>query len=496
MNGLCLFAIFFVLVPFLASTISQTEAQGLTPYQSQIEASPNENFDYAAVQLWMPASPKKVRGVLCVVLHPLGRGGSTLAHPQPWIELARQENCGLMSISFAQADDSTRDWCRAEQGTGRALLASLSEIARQSGAPALSNCPLVVVGVCAAGQFAYHFAAFAPTHVASFVTIGGGKHNLSKFKTTATIPALLVLTPDRGPIPLQNLQALYVEGKSLSAPWQLDAESIAKYDAGLCSSRVISYLRQRLASLGEGDAISTASASVPDTGSNSWLPISICGSRLPFPIRFNPATVDVGTISSVAKINLQSLTLEALPYGSLNSVTAFSSDSAVQTLIRKDGPDRWRLDCSLNSETLPLGRFSIPIKLRFLAGNKRLLGGEKLTLSGLISGPVNWSPLSLNFGSVKAGETSTACLEISSTDGGLIRVEGVTSPYSWIKATTTVKAHSVVITCVDIAPSKIQTQEFAGYLRVKLKSPVRRIIRIFCFGTFANFDIAAPEQEE
>jgi hypothetical protein len=473
-----LIAFFFTVFPSFAA--SQPQAQALTPYQSQIEAGPNENFDYAATQLWMPIVPAKTRGVLCIILHPLARGGSILAYPQPWIEMARKENCALMAISFAQSDDATRDWCRADQGTGRALLASLTNISHQSRVPALADSPLVVVGVCAAGQFAYHLAAFAPTRVVSFVTIGGGKHDLSKFRATTSIPALLVTTPDRGSVPVQNLLSLYTEGKTLSAPWEITSEPIAQYDAGLCSLRVISYLRQRLGDLGKspgrGDADLNKSA-------YDWLPISICGVKLPEQVFIAPLTRSLGTINSNNGIQKLSFIVETTANSQVDYVFPINSDNAFQLSLTKESLRLWHLECRLDPNNLPLGPSNLVIKIRFSARGKQLLGEARANLSGFVAGSLNWQPHVLNFGSVKPGHAATAFMKICCSNEGAIQIEGVTSPYPWIKVTNRLVSDDNIIKCVVTVPSAGYSQGFAGYLFVKLRVPQHRSLKILCFGS-------------
>jgi hypothetical protein len=482
MNGFRFFIFLLLFGGLLALAGARAEGRPAF-YESQIEAGPDENFEFAAVQLWMPTVPEKVRGVLCVILHPLGQGASLLADPEPWIELARSENCALMSVSFAQSDDLTRDWCRAEQGTGRAVLASLSDIALQSGVPSLTTVPVVAVGVCAAGQFAFHLAAFASSRVASFVTIGGGKHDLSKVEAAAAVSALLVTTPDRGPSATQNLQSLYTEGKSLSAPWQVESEPIAQYNAGRCSSRVISFLRCQLAGLGKSASERTEVNLHLDTAPGTWLPISICGIKLP-QVTVNPPTLLLEPLNSSAGIQTQSFTLVAAPKSSVATILTFQSDGAIQTSVREKSPYQWNLECRFDPEKLPLGPFKLAISIRYLAkNNKRILGGERAVLCGFITGSVTWQPVSLNFGPVEAGHASIAFVKIGSRDGGPVRIGEVGCPYPWIEATSSSGPGNTVIKCEARPPLSAKGEEFAGYIRVEMWSPVRRSIKLFCCGS-------------
>jgi hypothetical protein len=393
--------------------------------------------------------------------------------------MARKENCAFMSISFAQSDDETLDWCRADSGTGRALLASLTNISYKSGVPALAHSPLVVVGVCAAGQFAYHLAAFAPTRVASFVTIGGGKHDLSKFKGTISIPALLIATPDRGLVPVQNLLSLYAEGKQFSAPWEMASEPIARYDAGMCSSRVTSYLSQRLVDLGH------LSHPVVDSSSNStlWLPISIRGVRLPMEVSILPSVQSLGTLNPSTGVQTLSFAIQAAPNAVVDTLSTISSNEALQASLSKKGPRQWQLECLVDSTKLPLGPSNNTVKVRFSAQGKQLLGGAQAFVSGFVTGPLSWQPHSLNFGFLKPGQIVIAFLTLSSRNKAPVKIEEVASPYPWIKVTDQITQRGTIVKCMVCLPINDCKEGFAGYLRLKLLMPAHRSLKILCFGS-------------
>jgi pimeloyl-ACP methyl ester carboxylesterase len=263
----------------LVSIILQSKclSNDVIPKICEIEARQNENFDYAAVELWNAELPD-LRGVLCLVLHPLGHGGSTLAHPEPWIELAKRCHCAVMSVSFAQSDDPTANWCQAERGTGRALLAALDILAKETGNSSINTAPITVVGVCAAGQFSFHLAAFAPERIHAFMTIGGGKHDLSKVAAAGQAHALIVVTPDRPPYAVTNLEALYAAGVSRGSPWQKTSEPISNYDAGNFFTQGLSFLESSLKNSTSDSK--TADASTASSSTPEFLPVSICGQKL------------------------------------------------------------------------------------------------------------------------------------------------------------------------------------------------------------------------
>ena len=171
-----------------------------------------------------------------------------LRSPQPWRRLASQYDCALVAASFAESSDSAKPWGRAMLGSGAALLRAIDQFSGEAGLPAMKSVPIVLAGVCEAGQFAHEFAAFAPVRTAAFVTIGGGKHNLEIANEAAGIPGLFVVCRDRGAYAVENMLTVFADGRQADAPWGITFESINAYDAGRSSSLVQAFLRSALAS--------------------------------------------------------------------------------------------------------------------------------------------------------------------------------------------------------------------------------------------------------
>ena len=456
-------------------------AEPVTLYETQIEGGASGNFDYAIAQLWVSPPCHVVRGVLCIVLHPLGQRGSRLAHPGPWIDLARREHCALMAISFAPSNDPTRNWCCADQGSGRALLTSLDVLARKSGIASLSTAHLVMAGVCAAGQFGFHFAAFAPGRVTSFVTIGGGKHDLSKIGLASSASALVVVTPDRGVRAVQNLQSLYACGHALTASWKSVSEPIAKYDAGYCSSNVISFLQSALAHLWTSDhSIVVDKVNAP----TRYLPISICGEKLSLQAIALPTRIILPQSTPPSSVQTCFFDVERIQNSSIDAINILTQSDAVRATAVNIGTGKWRVRCVVNQEKLLLGTSNLELSIRFLKQGSQVLGGIKETLTDFVEGDLRWNPRNIDFGVLTPGMPSSVRIQISSKYHIPIVIEQITCKQAGVKIASHIGTDGdSELWCTATPSACSQGTGFSGYLEVKLKSPHQRSLRIFYYGS-------------
>ena len=465
----------------LSASLFKSQASEVTPVTCQVEANSNENFDYAAVKLWNAESPG-LRGILCLVLHPLGAGGSTLVYPGPWIEFANRSHCALMAISFAQSDDPTANWCQAERGTGRALFAALDVLAKKTGNPSLKTVPITIAGVCAAGQFAFHLTAFAPNRIRAFVTIGGGKHDLSKVAAAARIPALIVVTPDRAPYAVANLNALFAEGNSCAAPWRKVSENISNYDAGRFSANALSFLEWSLE-----NPIDSSKAAGPNTAMDSkmsqFLPVSICGERLPELGEVQPSSVTLNKINLLSdSIPTCSFMVSSTPNSTIDNIGIVNQNLILSARVEKIATGQWKVTCCLDRSKIPLGSSRVDVPVRFFRGNKQILGGTRTVLNLTATGEVVCIPAVLNLGTIKTGQPLDAKFHIVSQSAGPILISTIKSTYPWIQMESSPGDGPTAFSCKATPPPEFQGEGFGGYFQIKLQSPTLRDLRIFYFG--------------
>jgi hypothetical protein len=452
-------------------------------YDCQIEPLAGENFGYAPAELWVPQGVKEVSGVLCIVLHPIGPEGSTLAKPNQWIKLATDLHCALMTISFARSDDFTQDWCDADKGTGRALFAALEVFASKSEIINLSRVPVVVCGVCAAGQFAYQISAFNPKRIAAFITIGGGKHDLSKAHSAAKVPALIVVTPDRGIKVSENLKTLYLKGQSYSAPWFCVSENISQYDAGMLSVSVFSYLQETLKNLESGSPAHQIPA-IRTNGLSSYLPISICGERLAASGSVQPQEMELGTVDSLSKSTLIcSFNVLGGLRDNPDRICVPTLPTGVEINIQQLNAEIWHVTCRIDLKKVSLGPFHIQIPVRFFRNGIQLLGGTAISLDGAVTGDIECVPNNLNFGTLEAGKTGEAKIRIVSNEHMSIGVGTITGSVPWIKAISHSSENgSTELLCSLNPPIEFHDSGFSGYLQIQIETPIHRVLRVYYYG--------------
>jgi hypothetical protein len=398
-----------------------------------------------------------------------------------------------MAISFAQADDPSADWCRAEQGTGRALFSALDEFSRGTGFSSLNTAPLTVMGVCAAGQYAFHLCAYSPTHIKAFVTIGGGKHDLSKVKSAIHSLGYIVITQDRAPYAISNLSSLYSCGSALSAPWVSETEEIAKYDAGMCSVSVITFLQLALSSSLNQSTPPALTAFKSDIDRPTYTPMSICAKRIPILGDITPSTISLGLQPTASGKRLTcSFTIISRQANAFDSIIAPRQNPALQTVIRRVSKGTWILTCRLDAQKLPLGPTKMEIPVRFVNRGQRLLGGSSANLTCVVTGEVNSIPVNLSFGALKPGETRTAIFRLKSNAKASILVGSTQTPCSWVRLAPT--PSDGVYACTVTLPADFQDEGFAGYLQLELSSPIHRALRILYYGTIDLDSHSLPKQ--
>lgn len=495
------------------------------PYEVQIESRTEDNFRYAAVQCWLPANRKEVRGILCIVLHPDGMNGRILKSPEPWWDLASSHGFALVGASFVEPADPTKYWFQANRGSGRALLKALDELADQSGLSALRKSPILIAGVCAAGQFAYEFAGFAPDRIAAFVTIGGGKHDIGLAAKAATTPGLLIAAPDRGDWAVENMLSLFSEGRKSSAPWALSLERIKEYDAGKSSNltarflaSVMTYIRKaRKVDWGTGDTVilpldrlsetraGTLIKRLADGGltccfpnqatAQTWLANNTEYSMVPsflgvaLPVRgTTQPRIELGRIdlapdgSGTATVKVD---ISCLP-GMADAVAVPAVERLrTESQISSIGQSKWRARCRLNLTGLPSGAFTTDLPVRFLKDGKLMLGGLTTLLSGTIVGDVQVTPRAITFGSIRIGEYRSVKIKLASQSNTPIKISKIESDLpDWIAAKVKTDGHSTVeIQCDAQPPLQSSKKQFGGYLTIKLKSTYEQKVRLFCFGS-------------
>jgi len=457
-------------------------------YQCQIEPRENENFAFADIQCWLPHPGEPVSGILCIVLHPHGSGGVRFDNPKPWIELASRFHVGLLSISFAGRDREVIPWCRASGGSGRALIEAIDAIAAESGASSLRTCPLVLAGICEAGQFAYEFSAFAPGRTAAFLTMGGGKHDLMLAAKASAVPGLLVAATDRGEYPVTNMNELFEIGRMYSAPWFYSAEPIAEYDKGHSSSTAIEYLGSVLRRLHTIDsaarspgipsnqgALSISNASQPD--------LSFVSDPLPESGSVNPTVADMGAILLKSGYGTVKFDVQCRSGAGIDGVEVVDPPKGVNCRAINVGGNRWQIDCRLEPHYFPCGPFRTEIPIRFMCNGEAVPGGINAVADGRIVGDIHVEPKSIGLDQ-PIGTPDQEDVRLKSVSGSPIEILDIQSTYpAWATAEVQKRSGpSIDLRCDLSPPPELRRTGFSGYYYIRARSSDIETLKVPFYG--------------
>jgi poly(3-hydroxybutyrate) depolymerase len=119
--------------------------------------------------LWVPEGVTTLRGVI-VHQHGCGsgacKGGATAAYDLHWQALAKKWDCALLGPSFQQADDQNcRLWCDPRNGSEKAFLNALHDLAGKSKHPELEQVPWCLWGHSGGGFWASLMQTMHPDRI-------------------------------------------------------------------------------------------------------------------------------------------------------------------------------------------------------------------------------------------------------------------------------------------------------------------------------------------
>lgn len=463
------------------------------PIDIQVQGGSDGNFDYAASQFWLPPGAGPFRGILCLVIHPLQLGGARLANPTPWVELAAKRRCALMAVSFVETGHFEGKWCKAEQGSGSALLAAIDAAARDSGHLELKGLPIVMAGVCAAGQFAYHFAAVYPERTSAFVTIGGGKHDLTRVGGAASVPALLNTAPDRGAIGVDNLVALSKAGGALGAPWRLTVDSIDSYDKGSCSRGVLNYLETALENIHLDRTALVKQLADQPLAMGVRDDFSLCGVKLPSYGSLLPTTLDLGRINVSGSRSIPVSFRVLLDHNGAEEAFVPEAAEVVDRKVNPLDPGTLAVACALDLSALPLGAFHYRIPVCYRRQGKVMLGGSMLDVTGTLEGEILATPRTLYLTIPPGGVMEPKTIRVASKDQQPVEILGCTADNDNLEIVSSPCADGSAEVSVKLRPPAARTA-FAGSILLEVRTAkIRRDLKIFCLVSGADQSLASGQ---
>ena len=119
--------------------------------------------------LWVPDISGPIRGVI-VHQHGCGsgacKGGATAAYDLHWQALAKKWDCALLGPSYQQDDkQDCKLWCDPRNGSEKAFLKALKELAAKAGRPEIEKAPWCLWGHSGGGTWSSLIHALYPERV-------------------------------------------------------------------------------------------------------------------------------------------------------------------------------------------------------------------------------------------------------------------------------------------------------------------------------------------
>src|SRR5258706_3509459 len=154
----------------LASLLFTTPASGgYVEVTYPPSTAPGELQFAVTYTLWIPEGVAKIRSVI-VHQHGCGsgacKGGATGASDLHWQALARKWDCALLGPSYQQDDkQECRLWCNPRNGSEKAFLKALADLAAKSGYPEVDTAPWCLWGHSGGGTWASIMQTLHPDRI-------------------------------------------------------------------------------------------------------------------------------------------------------------------------------------------------------------------------------------------------------------------------------------------------------------------------------------------
>jgi hypothetical protein len=198
-------------------------------------AAPGKNYAKAEFRLWYPDDAVKIQAVAVLVPGSNGDGRGAVDDPV-WQAFARKNNLALVGCHFA---DKTHDqgfieeYANVPQGSGQALLDTLSAFGIKAQHPELGSAPLLLWGMSAGGQFNYEFVAWKPERVLAFVVNKGGIYYTALTSQAArAVPGMLFIGGKDLESRIDIITGLFALNRRGGALWALAEEPAAAHIVG------------------------------------------------------------------------------------------------------------------------------------------------------------------------------------------------------------------------------------------------------------------------
>lgn len=151
----------------------------------------SDNFATAEFRIWVPETSEPLRAVV-VLTHSYNLNALGFAYSEYWQLFAKKENVALLAVYLQDIPGSTLTYTSANEGTGKALLVGLEQLAEHIEKPYIKDLPLLMRGYSAGGVFSYSFSDFKPERLLAFANIRGGSLGITSEKNIR-VPGLMFM---------------------------------------------------------------------------------------------------------------------------------------------------------------------------------------------------------------------------------------------------------------------------------------------------------------
>ncbi len=198
-------------------------------------AAPGKNYDKAEFRLWYPDGASSLAAAVILVPGSNGDGRSSVDDPV-WQEFATKHSLALVGCRFTDKPHEQsfiEEYANVSQGSGQALLDTMTVFATRSKHAELATAPFLLWGMSAGGQFNYEFVAWKADRVIAFVVNKGGIYYTALAPRAArAVPGMLFIGGKDLDSRIDIIRGLFALNRRGGALWTIAEEPGAAHIVG------------------------------------------------------------------------------------------------------------------------------------------------------------------------------------------------------------------------------------------------------------------------
>ena len=201
-----------------------------------VSIEPGNVYSKAKFCMWTPEGVDKFRGIL--MLNPGSNGdGRPQVEDEYWQAFAQEHNFGLFGTFFQDhmhVNMMIEHYIKVDEGSGKAILDAIDQVAMESGHQELSYAPFLLWGMSAGGEINHEIASWIPERVIAYVVNKGGYYySAVPPEETRKTPGLYVIGLDDYPSRNLMIKGMYLTNRRAGALWTLvEEQGVAHEVAG------------------------------------------------------------------------------------------------------------------------------------------------------------------------------------------------------------------------------------------------------------------------